>query len=216
MSRARSARAGGYLAQVDFPDPVAALSDDDQLSLWVGRVAREHALLEYSLNNVFQVLCPAKDGSTPAGASQLAKACRDHLKATELGSEVKRAGEQALVGAQHANTNRNRLVHDIWLPSPEDGSGDGANWNIFGRPSPKDAPYATAARRDVRAVADVHVQMARARLRVSGLFMALHELLAPKARPKGVRSAEPRLPRYIALMEDRFVLEANGDFVITD
>jgi hypothetical protein len=38
------------------PRHVSALSDEDLLLLWVGRVAREHARLEYGLSNVRSML----------------------------------------------------------------------------------------------------------------------------------------------------------------
>jgi hypothetical protein len=37
---------------MDAQDPPPGLSHDDALSLWVGRVARAHAHLEYGVDNV--------------------------------------------------------------------------------------------------------------------------------------------------------------------
>ena len=41
---------------MDGQDDPSVLSDDDALSLWVGRVARVHAHLEYGVDNVHRFL----------------------------------------------------------------------------------------------------------------------------------------------------------------
>ncbi len=45
--------------------------------------------------------------------------------------------------------------------------------------------------------------------------MALNELMPSLASSDSRKAASSNLPTYIALMEDRFTLEANGDFVTT-
>ena len=53
-------------------------------------------------------------------------------------------------------------------------------------------------------------QLSRVRLRVSGLFMALHEAMPP-GHTAGLPKAESELPRYIAMMNDQFTVADNGD-----
>ena len=48
------------------PRHVSALSDEDKLSLWVGRMAREHARLEYGLSNVRSMLDGLEEGVAPS------------------------------------------------------------------------------------------------------------------------------------------------------
>ena len=61
----------------------------------------------------------------------------------------------------------------------------------------------------------VIVCRAGTRLRASGLFMALHSVLPQYRDSSRPASARSELPRYIALMVDRFTLAPNGDFQIT-
>ena len=52
-------------------------------------------------------------------------------------------------------------------------------------------------------------------MRVSGLFMALHATWpAGRARVEG-SPGDDTMARYVALMTDRFILHANGDFDLT-
>ena len=45
--------------------------------------------------------------------------------------------------------------------------------------------------------------------------MALNEVLPSLASRNARKPSASNLPTYLALMEDRFTLEANGDFVLT-
>jgi hypothetical protein len=127
-------------------DPASILSDDDQLSLWVGRVARVHALLEYNLSNVYGALQPPDTSSdrkaVPPTVDQLAAECRRLLKTSQLGGEVIAAGTQALTAAKGANALRNRIVHDIWLPGSQSEHEQAPSWNSFQRMQGQMEPYA--------------------------------------------------------------------------
>ena len=70
---------------------------------------------------------------------------------------------------------------------------------------------------DLDTVISAHSTLLRARLRVLGLFMALHEILpwlSGARPPRSQRTTE--LPRYLAMMKDNFTLEAHGDFTISE
>ena len=198
------------------PESFSPLSDDDQLSLWVGRVARVHALLEYSLSNLYEELrqSPNQDPRVLT-VHQLALKCRRLLPAAGIGKELVAAGSEALVSAQNANAVRNRVVHDMWLPSAEGGSAPDPSWIVFRRADGPQAPYADASTRDLGSVIDAHAQLVRTRVRISGLYMAIHEVMPNLASGNPARQKESsQLPRYFAFMEDRFTLEANGDVTV--
>jgi hypothetical protein len=191
------------------------LSDDDQLSLWVGRVARVHALLEYSLSHLYEVLrqSPNPD-SRVLTVHQLAVVCRRLLSAAGIGEDLVAAGSKALVSAQNANALRNRVVHDMWLPSGNPAASE-PSWSAFERGDSLQAPYADGSARELGVVIDAYAQLVRTRVRVSGLYMARHEVMPNLAvvSPAG-RKNPSQLPRYFAYMEDRFTLEANGDVTV--
>ena len=74
-------------------------------------------------------------------------------------------------------------------------------------------PYSGSAPRDLQSVAEAHTQLVRARLRVSGLFMALHAVQSPGEDRQTERVIE--IARYMALMNDNFILEDNGDITVS-
>jgi hypothetical protein len=194
------------------PGPVSALSDDDNLSLWVGRVAREHALLEYALSNVHRLLDVSNDGVAPSSVGGLILQCRRLLQRTDLNAEIVRGGCEALQAAAAATAIRNRVVHDMWLPDPSRAESEPARWNAFRRSVQLTESYSGGTVEDLQTVVDGYNSLSRSRPRVSGLFMALHEVM-----PTGFGEAPPRtseLPRYIAMMEDRFTVAANGDIEV--
>ncbi|MGJ9420898.1 hypothetical protein, partial [Aeromicrobium sp. CF3.5] len=110
---------------------------------------------------------------------------------------------------------RNRVVHDMWLSDPVRSDWEPPRWNTFHRLNDLQESYNTATSQDLTTVVDTHTHLTRTCVRISGLFMALHATW-PLSRDL-VRKApgEDDFARYVALMTDRFVLHANGDFDIT-
>jgi hypothetical protein len=191
------------------PGSVSALNDEDKLSLWVGRVAREHALLEYALSNVHRLL-DVSDDEAPSSVGGLILECRKLLKRSDLSTEIVQAGCEALTAASAATAIRNRIVHDMWLPDPLHSESEAARWNAFRRSAERTVSYIGGTVKDLETVVEAYTNLARSRSRVSGLFMALHEVMRSSVvdeRPK----TTSELPRYIAMMEDRFTVDANGD-----
>jgi hypothetical protein len=203
---------------MDVTDPASVLDDEDLLSLWVGRVVRTHAGLEYNLSNVRQLLLTrAHDeaGDGPAnGLEQLVGTCRRLLMQADLPLDLVSAGAEALMGASAANALRNRVVHDIWLSDTTRQPSEPPRWSSFRRSHGRAAPYSQPTPRDIQSVVEAHTQLARARLRISGLFMALHAIqsLSPGRQAKGTDD----VGRYVALMKDAFILAANGDIEIVE
>jgi hypothetical protein len=192
------------------------LNDDDVLSLWVGRVARTHALLEYNVDNVHRFLARqvghAPGSKSVKGFEQLVSECRKLLKHSDAGPEIVTSGDTALLAAREATGFRNRVVHDMWLLDPLREDWEPPRWNTFHRLSDVQESYNSANSHDLTMVVDTHTLLMRTRMRVSGLFMALHATRpAGRSRVEG-SSGEETMARYVALMTDRFILHANGDF----
>jgi hypothetical protein len=191
------------------------LSDDDFLSLWVGRVARTHALLEYDVDNVHRFLVRHVGHlalrKSVKGFDQLVSECRKLLQQSEAGREILTAGDTALLAARAATAFRNRVVHDMWLLDPVREDWEPPRWNTFHRLSNAQESYDSASSQDLTMVIDAHRRLLRTRIRVSGLFMALHATV-----PAGGAAVEGSLgedtARYVDLMAGRFVLHANGNF----
>lgn len=196
----------------------ASLSDDDTLSLWVGRVARAHALLEYDVDNVHGFLArrvgPVPRGTSMKGFDQLVVECRRLLKTSSAESEIQSAGDEALLAARRATASRNRVVHDMWLRDPLQAHSEPPRWNTFQRFGDEQATYQSADLRDLTTVVDAHTLLMRTRMRVSGLYMALHATWPADIETALESSRTDAMKRYIALMTDRFILRANGDFEV--
>lgn len=204
---------------MESADHEPALSDDDVLSLWVGRVARSHALLEYNVDNVHRFLA-RHVGHLPGtkslkGFDQLVSECRKLLQRSDVDRGIATSGDTALHAAREATALRNRVVHDMWLLDPLREDWEPQRWNTFHRLSDVQESYNSANSQDLTMVVDTHTLLMRTRMRVSGLFMALHATWpADRARVEG-SSRGGTMARYVALMTDRFILHANGDFDVT-
>lgn len=200
-------------------DHEPTLSDDDALSLWVGRVARTHALLEYDVDNVYRFLGRQAGHATRSksvtGFDQLVTECRTLLRKSNAGQEVVTSGDIALLAARKATGLRNRVVHDMWLPDPLVEGAEPPRWNTFQRFSDMAESYSSAASRDLTMVVDTHALLVRTRRRVSGLFMALHATWPTGHARAESASDEGNTATYVALMTDRFILHPNGDFDVT-
>lgn len=88
-------------------------------------------------------------------------------------------------------------------------------WNTFHRLSDVQESYNSANAQTLTMVVDAHTLLMRTRMRVSGLFMALHATWTADRTPtEGSQGDEP-MARSVALMTDHFILHANGDFDLT-
>ena len=189
---------------------VSALSDEDELSLWVGRVAREHALLEYGLGNVRGLFDASAVGAAASSVGGLVLKCGRLLNSSGLSADIVLAGRGALRTACVATELRNRVIQDMWLPDPRRGESEPAQWNAFRRSTERATSYVAGTSVALQTVVDARNKLSRVRLRVSGLFMALHEAMPP-GHTAGLPKAESELPRYIAMMNDQFTVADNGD-----
>jgi hypothetical protein len=200
-------------------DHEPSLNDDDALSLWVGRVARSHAHLEFNVDNVHRFLVRQHghlpDNKSAKSFDQLVSECRNLLKGLNADREIQTSGDAALHAAKEASVLRNRVVHDMWLPDPLRDGWEPPRWNTFRRLGDLHGSYTSATLQDLTAVVDTHTLLMRTRIRVSGLFMALHAIWPAGRNPGEGSSASDNMARYVALMTDRFTLHPNGDFDVT-
>ncbi len=96
------------------------LSPDDQVSLAIGRAARQAVELELALQRSHKELT-----STPyeqrglAGVNDLVEACVSALHSSPLPAELREHAVDALSAALTANRRRNRAVHDLWRPTSD-------------------------------------------------------------------------------------------------
>ena len=173
---------GRYLVVMESPDLGSTLSDDDLLSLTIGRVVRAHARVEYALRNVHEALgAPNSTDNVAAGfvgAERLAAECTLRLRRANLPLELTDYGERSLAAAQEANVLRNGIVHDLWMV--ESGSEGDAKprWNTLGATRCRPGTAIRPEPSDIQTVEDARSALARAAVRLSGLFMALHEVLS--------------------------------------
>jgi hypothetical protein len=200
-------------------DHEQVMNDDDFLSLWVGRVARTHALLEYNVDNVHRFLA-RRVGDVPGsksvkGFDQLVSDCRKLLQRSDVGREIAMAGDTALLAAREATIFRNRVVHDMWLLDPHPEDGKPPRWNTFHRLGDVLESYNSSNPQDLKMIVDAHTLLTRTRMRVSGLFMALHATWSGDCVRGQGSSDGDTMARYVALMADRFILHTNGDFDVT-
>ena len=201
------------------PDHEPNLHDDDVLSLWVGRVARTHALLEYNVDNVHRFLARQVShdpgSKSVKGFDQIVSECRKLLQQTDAGREIVTSGDTALLAARDATGLRNRVVHDMWLLDPARGDCEPPRWNTFQRLSEVRESYNSANSQDLTMLVDTHTLLLRTRIRLSGLFMALHATWPADGARIGGTQGDDTMARYVALMTDRFILHTNGDFDLT-
>ena len=204
---------------MDSSDPASLLSHDDQLSLSIGQAIRAHALLEYRLRNVHEALgAPDAEGGVAAGllgADRLVSSCLALLRRANVTREITEAGEGSLKGARDANALRNRIVHDLWLFDPHSEAGEPPRWNTFRARPDQRGTVARPGPSDVRSVEDARTELERTGVRVSGLFMALHEVLPRHQDARKPRGWTSGLPTYLALMRGHFRLAPNGDWEIS-
>jgi hypothetical protein len=69
----------------------------------------------------------------------------------------------------------------MWLLDPAAEDWEPPRWNTFHRLSDVQGSYYSANSQDLTKVVDTHTPLLRTRMRVSGLFMALHPTWLPTA-----------------------------------
>ena len=130
----------------------------------------------------------------------------------DLRREITESGERALEAARAATLLRNGIVHDLWLLESESNDEMGARWNTFGASRGRTGTVTGPGPGGKETVEAARAALDRAVVRVSGLFMALHEVLPRFEESPNRSESVSGLPTYVALMDGDFRLTRNGDW----
>ena len=189
----------------DYAMPIpSGLEASDQLSLSIGRVCREDVFLEQWCRQLFLALVGAGLGLylRPASIEQLIDGCRLMLSNSGVPDRWQTAGDDALVAAKAAHKERNRVVHDMWLPAGQ-GDDDLASWDVH--QAQKKTLSFKATPKSLTDVARTLNRLSRANQRVSNLGFGMVSLvLFPGGGPELADDAT------LSIVEDKFDLIANG------
>jgi hypothetical protein len=191
----------------------------DELEPWdalhreIGRVAQLHVRLDLTLRRVFVMLAAPGaamylvNDSTSTNA--VANACGTMLKHADIPEGVRDAGLKALAAAKSAGNDRNRVVHDMWLPDFEGDLSKPNRWSVTD-PAKSGMGKGAESVRDLSSVHSARERIFRAVVRAETLSWALWDAL-PFYRDSGM-PASMSMEEQIAIMEDRFDLTANGGY----
>lgn len=202
-------------------DPIHALSPNDRLSLEIGRVTRAAVELEHSLRGSYAQLCSTSPAvgllNKQMHVSNLIADVRLMVPLTFPRGRARDAAFSALSAADTANKARNRVVHDMWMPSDLE-KGPNGNW-VRLQPGKGDkafeeypayAGYAgTGMPSDIKLDAGkVAEDLIKAAVRVHAIGFASWPWVGLMA---GTLSEDRILP-HIEIMEGPIELLANGGF----
>jgi hypothetical protein len=191
----------------------------DELPAWdalyreIGRVAQAHVQLDMSVRNVFVKLAMPSLAvylvNDSASTAAVVDSCRTMLRRVEGTEQLLSAGLLALESAKQAGEERNRVVHDMWLPDFDGDVAQPERWSV--QRSAKGAfGMRHAGMRDLESVKRARSKIDRANTRVTALLWALDGVL-PFFLGSGIEGPMP-LEDWIAVMEDRFDALENGGF----
>ncbi len=189
---------------------VESLGVWDRLLHAIGAVAQAHVALELTTRQLFTTLAAPGLGGVlaPRSLSGLVDGCRAMLEKADVPEEVTAGGLGTLQAIRASDDRRNRSVHDRWVASLE---ADGPALDQWQLVKGTLTPSFRATKRDVAYVRDASTAIRRADIRASGFLWALYETL-PFWR--GSRLGPSELPKWLAVMDDRFSLMSDGGFRI--
>jgi hypothetical protein len=195
------------------------LDPEDELALRIGRVARAHVHVDNGLRSVHQTLSAPGLAAYLVGqiksSNVLVQECRTMLAKADVSEDVRTAGDAALLAAAAANTTRNKVVHDMWMRDLDGEEQDGPpRWMRFRAAKGQLNLAALDPPDDLVFLETALVEVRRAHIRVNALYWALWEVLPFFSGLQGQGGGPPggRLSDWIAVMNDRFELVANGGF----
>ena len=195
-------------------DPVSQLDVHDRLCLEIGRVTRSHVQLDQMLREVHQAL------ATPGLAiyltngvistDRLVENCKLMLEKVDASDEFKDAAKAALAAAKDANRERNRVVHDMWMPAiDEEGAPLPGQWQQMHRYKGGLGWVDTGGPRDVADVRRVGEQFAFACVQVFALHWGLLKVLPFY---KGGDLDPTPIEDFVKMMWGHIKLMAGGGF----
>jgi hypothetical protein len=190
--------------------------DEDALALRIGQAARAHVDLDIALRSLFRTLVlpsPAvylADGIT--STNRLVADCRTLLSKTSIRSDLMNAGLGALSAAKVVNEERNRVVHDMWLPEIRLNSDAAPRWEVLQPQKFHSDSSSEPVSRGLDSVESVLTALKRVALRISGLDQALWMMLPHLTDELGDSSGAVPLGTWMSLAADEFDLLEDGAF----
>lgn len=191
-------------------------ADEDALALQIGRVARAHVVLDNALRSLFRTLAlpsPAMylaDGIP--STNRLVADCRTMLSKTSIDGHLLHAGLAALSAAKVVNEERNRVVHDMWLPELRLDSDAAPRWEVLRLQKLHSESALDPVSRDLDSVKSVLTALKRVALRIFGLDSAIWMTLPHLTDEAGDSSGVMPLSTWVALAADEFDLLEGGAF----
>ena len=198
------------------------MNPDDELALRIGRVARAHVNIDSGLRDVYRTLAMPSlalylANNNPS-TNTLVEDCRLMLRKAVLEDDFREAASKVLAAAKQANEVRNRVIHDMWFADLSvDAPQDPLTWVTFRNARGELGRLVAEPPRDLTFLDDALKTLQRTTLRVIALDWGLKSVLPlfHGSFPEGVdRTAE--LKRWIATMDDRFTVTAEGGWIVED
>lgn len=158
------------------------LTPDEELYLEIGRVAQLHVRLDSRVRGIFVDLASPSLARFLANESSstvtVAHGCKTMLKHADVPDRVREAGMQALNSVKVASEQRNRVVHDMWLPDLEsvDDLSDPKRWSVA-RITRGGYGHALDGTRDLDSVTNAYRSVLDSLNRVGALSSALWQTL---------------------------------------
>lgn len=153
---------------------IEGLSDHAALTYLIGIVARADVWLESQLRFLWGAIVgihsPAR-AVVPNGIVNLAEQCDVMIREWGYADRVREGGRAALREAREAHTQRNWVVHEMWLPAFEEG--EPMQGTFQAHALRKHEQFPRGRERTLDEVAAVHDRLRGATLRISGLAFAL-------------------------------------------
>jgi hypothetical protein len=172
----RRTRRSAYGAGVTDDDRAVldTMSQHAGLTYLIGMVARADVWLESQLRLLWGGLVgihsPAR-AIVPRGIEQLIEQCKVMVREWHYPSRVHAGGLAALTEARAAHDDRNRVVHDMWLPALSDG--ELVPDAFFAQQFRRHEPFPKGEQRTLIDVEAVYDRLRAAALRISGLTFVL-------------------------------------------
>jgi hypothetical protein len=123
----------------DDSEPVRALNPYDRLTLEIGRVARAHVHMDIGLRHIYRMLAAPSSAVLLAANINSTKQVIDDVRlmldksAPFKDSGIAGVATGILDAAAAANTERNRVVHDMWIPTFSDSTTPPFEWRTMRR-----------------------------------------------------------------------------------
>lgn len=193
------------MSDADAELAVSSLSPFDRLSLLIGRVAQADVRLEFTLQGLWTSLAGFGYATflVPADLTQLVEQSTIMFKARAFDGRYQAAGLAALQSATAAHRERNRVIHDMWIPSI-DPSNEVADREAFVRQRLRRRDsFGIAERKTLDEVQHVVSQLVRSNFQVSAL------LFSPPLFSQGSATTTPS-EHDLRMIEGRFDVGRDG------